>query len=70
MHYTITVRPESTRFKAICPELPGVVGVGATAGQALDAALATLTERLESRGDSAPTIAIVRATLEILQPKA
>jgi predicted RNase H-like HicB family nuclease len=41
MHYTITVRPEGAQFKAICPELPGVVGLGATAGQALDAAVAT-----------------------------
>jgi hypothetical protein len=64
MHYSITVRPEGARFQAICPQIPGVVGLGATAGQALDAALAALTQRLAARGEAAPTIEVVRATLD------
>jgi hypothetical protein len=69
MHYSITVRPEGARFQAICPQIPGVVGLGPTAGQALDAAVAALTQRLEARGEAAPTIEVVRATLDQSQQR-
>ena len=64
MHYTITVRPADEGFRALCPQLPGISGQGATAGQALDAAVAALTKRLVSRGESPPTIHVVHVTLD------
>ncbi len=64
MHYAITVRREGAEFRAICPQIPGIFGLGATAGQALDAAVAALTQRLESRGEAAPAVEVVRATLD------
>ncbi|HYF65949.1 MAG TPA: hypothetical protein VD886_24180 [Herpetosiphonaceae bacterium] len=64
MHYTLTVRPEGGEFRAICPQIPGVVGRGETAGQALDAAVEALAQRLAQRGEAAPTVEVVRATLD------
>jgi predicted RNase H-like HicB family nuclease len=64
MHYTLTVRPEGAEFRAICPQIPGIVGRGDTAGQALDAAVEALTNRLAQRGEPAPTVEVVRATLD------
>lgn len=63
MHYEIIVRPDDTQFRAICPQLPGVVGYGATAGLALDAAMAALTKRLELAQHDAPSVIVVRAEL-------
>ena len=37
--YEIVVRASETGFQAICPQIPGVAGSGATAGAALDAAM-------------------------------
>ena len=64
MHYTLTVQPENGEFRAICPEIPGIVGRGETAGQALDAAVEALTTRLAQRGESPPTVEVVRVTLD------
>jgi len=64
MHYTITIRPADGEFRAICPQVPGITGQGATAGQALDAAVAALTVRLVGRGEAAPTIEVVHVTLD------
>ena len=64
MHYTITIRPADEGFRAICPQLPGISGQGATTGQALDAAVVALTKRLVSRGEAAPIIHVVHVTLD------
>lgn len=68
MHYTISVRPDGTQFRAVCPELPGIVGTGTTAGQALDTAIMALIKRLSDNGQPAPTLEIVRAILEQASP--
>ncbi len=64
MHYTITIRPTNEGFRAICSQVPGITGQGATAGQALDAAVTALTKRLVGRGGAAPTLEIVHVTLD------
>ena len=63
MHYTITIRPADEGFRALCPQLPGISGQGATAGQALDAAVAALSTRLVSRGEAVLTVEVVHVTL-------
>lgn len=61
--YEIVVRPESHEFVAICPQIPGLTGKGATPGQALDAALSALRTWFAARGTPPPEPVVIRATL-------
>ncbi len=62
--YELIVRPEGDEFRAICPQVPGVSGRGATPGTALDAALTNLAAALTRRDEPAPTLEVVRASLQ------
>lgn len=69
MQYELVVRPDGDRFRAICPQIPGIVGYGSTAGQALDAVIVALNKRLEPAHASVE-IVVVRAETHAVSARA
>ena len=61
--YEIVVRPQENEFVAICPQIPGLSGRGATPGAALDSAITALRAWLAQRGAPPPEPDVIRATL-------
>lgn len=64
MNYEIVVRVEAGQYRAICPQVAGVVGYGASAGAALDAALAALQHYCLQHGLPVPQLDVTRASLK------
>ncbi len=65
MNYEIVVRAEAGQFRAICPQIAGVVGYGASAGVALDAALTALQSYCSQHNLPTPQLEVTRASLKM-----
>ncbi|MBM7842346.1 hypothetical protein [Herpetosiphon giganteus] len=70
MHYEIVVRAEAGQFRAICPQIAGVVGYGTSAGAALDAAIAALQSYCLQHNLPTPQLEVTRANLKTLVGRA
>ena len=70
MQYELVVRVEAGQYRAICPQIAGVVGYGASPGAALDAALSALQSYCIQHNLPVPQLEVTRASLKTSSSRA